>query len=358
MEPVFTAAFTDQFGVALQDVRAPMQVAFERNAPVAVTVTNDLEEDAALALGAALRDGLPRLKLWRRSVLTDVSLPGALIVNAPWAPMEENGNGGDEVGRLQAQFRGPAASLDRRFTAAVQTYAAEDAGQIAWDLINTTQTAEGSVGIALGTIESTVARDRTYNDKQISDALNELTGVQGGFDFEVVPVDSGATCGTFNVYAHQGTDKSTGDQAVVFEYGPGTIGNVQKVTRQTDYPVNKALVIGANGLRSAQTDAASIAKYGTHETVEQAVDVSEQATLDAIALGLLRPDPIRVVSFTPDPALSPQPWDAFWLGDTVRLRARHGTLNLDIAVRVNGITLNIDEDGNVSSMELAVDQSV
>jgi hypothetical protein len=138
--------------------------------------------------------------------------------------------------------------------------------------------------------------------------VTELTNVQGGFDFEIAPVDSGATSASSTWYAHQGSDKSTGDQAVVFEYGPGTIGNVRKVTRQTSYPVNKALVLGANGLRGEQTDVASIAKYGTHMDVDQAIDVSEQATLDAKALALLRPDPIRVGSFTPDPVLAPQPW--------------------------------------------------
>lgn len=359
MATIFTAEFADAMGVGLADVRTPMKLVFARDAAATASWTQDLEDDAVALLVGDLDDGLPRLKVWRWEDEDDDA--GDLVANLVWAPMQEDGADGDPATTLstaQMQFRDPYALLERRDTPAEVVFTGQDAGHILWSLIDTTQTTEGSLGIALGTIQTTTARDRTYNDKQIAEAGNELTSVQGGFDFELAPVDGGATVATFNVYAHQGTDKSTGDNAVVFEYGPGTIGNVRRFTRQTTYPVNKVLVIGANGLRSEQSNAASIAKYGTHKFIEQAVDVSDQSTLDAKAFALLRPDPIRVVSFTPDPATAPQPWRDFWLGDIVRLRARHGTLNLDMAVRINGITLTIDEDGVLASMELAIDQAV
>jgi hypothetical protein len=209
----------------------------------------------------------------------------------------------------------------------------------------------------MGTIEPTVTRDRTYEHKQVAGAIVDLTNVQGGFDFEVVPVDSGATIGQFNVYAHQGIDRSNGPEAVVFEFGPGTIGNVQKVSRQTQTPLNRVRMLGANGLVSEKSDPVSEAKYGTLMDVLQATDVSEQATLDAQAQAALRPDPIRVIGFTPDPEIAPKPWDDYWLGDTVRFRADLGSLQLDIAVRVNGIQLQIDSDGNVASVTLTIDQA-
>jgi hypothetical protein len=132
----FPADFADPNGVGLCDVRAPMTLTFMRNAP---------------------RQSEPQL----------------LILNAPWAPMQEDGNDGDPGGalsQLEAQFRGPFALLERRFTPAEVVFADQDAGQIAWSLIDATQTTEGTAGISLGTIAATISRDRTYNDKQIAEA--------------------------------------------------------------------------------------------------------------------------------------------------------------------------------------------
>lgn len=353
--PDFSAVLADPTGIVLCDVRAPMTIAFQRNAAVSVSTPLDIEEDAAATLVTALRDGLPRLKVYRRP---DGASTGTLIVNAPWAPMQEGGADAEAgLGQLAATFRGPFSILENRFTAASRVFTATDQGTIAWTLVDESNTNDGATGIRIGTIEATTARDRTYEDKQVAEAITQLTGVIGGIDFEVVPVDEGAVCGAFNVYAQQGTDATA---TAIFEYGVGsdTEGNVDNATRQTRYPVNKARVLGADGLRSEASDTASIAKYGTFMVVEQAVDVSEQATLDAKATALLRPDPIKVVEFTPDPALGPQPWDDFWLGDVVTFRARHGSFREDITVRINGITLEIDEEGNVATMTLTLDQDV
>jgi hypothetical protein len=79
---------------------------------------------------------------------------------------------------------------------------------------------------------------------------------------------------------------------------------------------------------------------------EIASDVSEQATLDDKAQALLRPDPIKVVAFTPDPTLAPLPWDDYWLGDTVSFFGRRGAFVEDVTARINKITVVIDDEGN------------
>jgi hypothetical protein len=115
----------------------------------------------------------------------------------------------------------------------------------------------------------------------------------------VLPIEySAGNIGQLVVYAAQGSDRTS---TVQFQYGPGTLANCRSVNRQTEPPINTARVIGANGLVGLKTDAGSIATYGEMWVQESASDVSEQTTLDDKAQALLRPDPIKVVSFTPDP---------------------------------------------------------
>lgn len=68
-----------------------------------------------------------------------------------------------------------------------QSFTAEDAGQIAWGLIDYTQNlTNGDIGITLGSIGTSVDRDRNYeSEKNIKDAIIQLSEVQNGFDFEV-----------------------------------------------------------------------------------------------------------------------------------------------------------------------------
>lgn len=346
----FAFELTDETGTGLSDLRSPIKLTFQRNTPPMGEPAIQIEDPAAALIHTALANGFPRLRGW---------LGDRLILNAPWAPMQEQATDLDTTdGTMSASFRGPSALLEQRYTLANVTVTAEDAGDIALSLLTDTITTYGPLGLRAGTRELTTSRDRTYQYKPVSDAISELATVDGGFDWEDAPIDEGFVCGALNIYARQGTDLSTGPQAVVFEYGPGTIGNVQQVTRQTTMPVNRALVIGQNGTTGEKTDSFSYNKYGTCMVVVQASDVDVQATLDAQAQALLQPEPVKVLSFTPDPAVSPLPWVDFWLGDTVRFRARHGSINEDIAVRVNGITLDIDEDGNVNTMTLTIDQAV
>jgi hypothetical protein len=52
------------------------------------------------------------------------------------------------------------------------------------------------------------------------------------------------------------------------------------------------------------------------------------------------------VSFTPEPDLAPSPWDDYWLGDTVSFFGRRGAFYEDATMRVDKITVVIDDDGN------------
>lgn len=145
----------------------------------------------------------------------------------------------------------------------------------------------------------------------------------------------------FNVVASQGSV----NPSARFEYGPQTLANVQSLERTTVPPTNCILVTGGNGLSSVYSDAGSVAKYGKWWGHADFSDVTEQATLDDKAKALCRPNPVKTVSFVPELALSPQPFDDWTLGDTVPFYASRGALQENAQLRINGFTVPIDENG-------------
>ena len=95
------------------------------------------------------------------------------------------------------------ALLGKRFCGVenIRTFTTTDSGQIAWTLINETQTlANGNFGITLGTIEVSQTRSPSYDKKNVLEAIKELSNLgkdtesNYGIDFEVTPLK------VFNVY--------------------------------------------------------------------------------------------------------------------------------------------------------------
>jgi hypothetical protein len=334
----------DEVGNGLTDIRAPTQLTFARNAAAQVTFPLDLEESAASDIVATLRNGLPKFRAYR---------DGTLVFNGQWAPMEEESTDGEQpAADLRATFRSPFDMLTRRHTVALATFTSTDAGVIAQALI-TAANSGGATGLRLGTTVVTQARDRTYEHKQVAEAIQELTAVDGGFDFVESFVDEGPILAAFDVVARQGEDKA----AVTFEHGPGTLANVARVVRRWLPPVNYARTLGEGGLYQDASDPTSIAKYGVHGVVINTSGVVEPATLTDKAISLLRPNPIEIVEFEPDPVLAPQPWDDYWLGDTITIRSRIGSLAFQTTARINSITVDLDEEGNEASHSLTFENT-
>jgi len=330
---------TDHAGVNLAELTtaAGRRLTFRRNTYAEATCTIAHEDDAAARLLDALANaGIPALKAYR---------DGVLRFNGQLAPFTEEA---EEASALHLVFRSPFARLlgdgsgTGRFTAAAVAFTATDAGLIAKSLIDTTNT-DSPTGIATtaGGITASKTRDRTYQHANVGKAIIDLSAVLDGYDFYETFVDEGATRAYFNAVPRQGVDQPSAR----FEYGADTLGNVRSVQRATQPPVNVVTVIGGNGLIAQKSDATSILKYGRWPAQASYTDVIEQATLDDKALALLRPDPIKTVTFAPEPALAPSPWDDFWLGDTIRLYVRREAFTEDVQVRVNGITVAIDDSG-------------
>ncbi len=112
--------------------------------------------------------------------------------------------GEQKKGTYSVTAKGFFALLEKRMTAASQLYTSTDAGEIAWDLIDTTQAEPyGDFGITLGLIEPTKDRDRTYSYRPLKECIQKLTSgeVKDGFDFDIDVAKA------FNVYAYKGDDR-------------------------------------------------------------------------------------------------------------------------------------------------------
>ena len=335
---------------------------FTRNDVPSCTFSLSHDDDECATILTALKNGtgngMPTLKGFR------MGRDGTKVLrfNGYLATISEES--GTDASTATFTFRGPFGRYvgdggGRGELINAVSYTDTDAGLIAKDIldqanVNITQFPGSVIPMdTAGTIELSKKRDRTYPSyTNAGEAVLALTSVLDGFDFEVLPIEGGATLGRFYVYAQMGQDRP----AAKFEYGPNTLANCSAMHRQTLPPINLSTVVGSGNviaITPARWDLASIAKYGQWRHTLFQSDVSDRATLDDKAVALKRPDPIRTIDFTPDPRLAPLPWDDYWIGDRVQFYANRGALvEGPLSVRVNQITVVIDPDTGLESAEI------
>lgn len=239
--------------------------------------------------------------------------------------------------------------LNSRYTPDEVIFSAVDAGDIAWSLINTSQgETNGSFGITEGTIEATQNRDRTYNNKNIADAIVELSNVINGFDFEIN--DSKV----FDVYASQGVDRSAD---IVLEYGIN-ITDI-RITDDFSKPVNRAIVLGDSGdpmdaLRVDTNNTGLQTIYKIREGLTTEPSVSELGTLTDKGEALNRKYGNSLVKLSMGIVRSTTPTiEDFAIGDIIRLKVQSGIYNIDENYRIFEWSVNYQED-NTETLSLVL----
>lgn len=315
-------------------------ITYTRNSYASAELTISHHDAAADAFFTALAAGWPQLKVWRRAESASSS---TLIFRGWLAPFTE---ALEESALITLSFRSPFARLlgesPERGRETSETFTAEDAGTIATSLIDAANT-DGTTGLATtGVVQTTVDRDRTYQRANVGEAIQNLTRVIDGGDFSETFL-TGTDLAEFNWYGTLGDDKPS----VRFEYGEDTLNNVRSVARTTQPPINRATVLGANGLVGTAENTASIAAYGLWPVQVSQSDVVEQTTLDEKAEALLRPTPVKTVAWVPEYGLAncPKPIDDFFIGDSGRLFGHRGAFTEDVTMRVNSMTIAVDENG-------------
>lgn len=239
--------------------------------------------------------------------------------------------------------------LNSRYTGEEVIFTAIDAGQIAMDLIDTTQAqTNGDFGFTEGDIEATQDRDRTYYNQNIYEAIVNLSNVINGFDFEI------NNSRIFNVRPFIGVDRTN---EIVLEYGINI--KSARITDDFSKPVNRAIVLGDSGvpadpLRVDTDDTVSQAIYKIRESLLNELMTSENETLAEKGEALNRKYNEALLKVSLDIVRSTNPTIVdFALGDIIRCKIQHGIYDIDESFRIFewAVTYNTD---NTEKLDLVM----
>lgn len=244
--------------------------------------------------------------------------------------------------------------LSRRNTLAEYNYTATSPRGIVYDFVSV-ENGRRVVGLDVpATGVSGPNRDRQYDaGKNVGEAVQQLAEVDDGFYFRVDPYQG--TSGAYTLFSQFIIlyPASGVTSTARFEYGTGTLGNIQSAEVTVTPPINYVTAYGAGDvgsqITSTQSNAASISGYGLFDSVQSFSDVELQATLDQHALDAMEIEPVRVYKFNPvrfGPNL-PSPWDDFEVGDFVTFKLAGSTPYLQTTKvgRVIAYTVEVETEG-------------
>ena len=231
-----------------------------------------------------------------------------------------------------------------------------------------------TAGTKTGTMQN---RQISYQKgASILQEILRLTDIESGCDIEI---DYSSASRPLNIYSRKMTDRTS----VVLGYNWGPM-NIQQLTRQFDPStiVNYIYVVGSNIVSPAYADTKTFAaptqnppklgensqtSYSLWEETVALTDVSSNTVLQTYAAGevLIRSSPRVQYGLTPFPFASekkgqiPEPFLEYTLGDKIYFSARLGrriAINKQ-AVRIFGMSISVDDNGNESIGALQVSPS-
>lgn len=188
-------------------------------------------------------------------------------------------SGVGQLGKVTVQSKGFFSLLEKRYTDDSLSYTSTDSSDIAWGLINYTQTngAYGDLGITRGADPTTKNRDRTdLRYKNIAEVIKKMSAneVKDGYDFDV-DADK-----KFNIYYPKGTTRN------IYLEEDFNINTYQISKTFIDGMVNQVIVIGSGVDEDNQLvvtrDASNTYKeaFFLLQDVLNESDVSVQTTLE------------------------------------------------------------------------------
>lgn len=328
--PLYRVVITDRSGFGLAEVPARNLVySYVLNSPGACSFTVPVL--APEATPEILSPGEREIHVYRGDVL----VWGGFL----WTAMA------DVDGDVRVGGQGYQSILYHRYIDQTFTFANYDQFTIARILLDYTQAKPGGdFGLTFPSSgASDVFRARTYfgyERKNLGDAIEELAAVDNGFDFEINAAKEWRT-----YYPFKGTN--TG---FVFELGKNIRGMswVKDATEIANTITAIGSGEGADQILGVASDSASINKYGLMEDTRSFLDVEEQSTIDAHAKEELRL--VKGVQDQPQLAINTQgdadpPYGSYVVGDTVRVRANHGYIQIDKNYRIVSVSVALSNEG-------------
>lgn len=231
-----------------------------------------------------------------------------------------------------------------RYTVEEKIFELTDRGQIAWTLIDDTQT-ESDFGVTMGTIDPTEELTIEYHNQNVFDAIVNLQNTINGFDFEINDLKA------FNASSFIGTDRTS----LIFEYGYNITS--MDITEDFSHPANRAIVLGdsgdpGNSLRVERDDASSQAQYKLREMLTNEMSITDIPVLEVRGDAILRKygSPLFKTSMNLVRSSFPTIAD-FALGDIITLKVKNGIYNIEEAFRIYEWSVEYNED-NTERLDL------
>jgi hypothetical protein len=232
--------------------------------------------------------------------------------------------------------------LAKRRTGAKRVFTTTDAGTIAWTLINESQTGDtyGDLGITMGTIQTSVDRDRTFRFASLREEIWQMSNanLKNGFDFEV---DNNKV---FNVYYAQ---KGSQREDIFFDEKNIISYSFRKplVLNLT----NRVYVLGGgfndDVIYETRDSAADYrVTFGLLEDVLSSRNVEETDTLQDKGDGYLLKNQSPIVEISITHADGEPNIEDYDIGDSVRIRMTEMNI-IDEWRRIYKRTVKIDNNG-------------
>ncbi len=223
-----------------------------------------------------------------------------------------------------------------------------DQALIGWNVLSQTQARPGGdLRIVRGAGQATgVLRDRTdyQPGKSVGEALDQLSAVDNGFDYDFSVVLDGNRRPTTGLgydvyYPARGVDRR-----VVLNH-PGAIASFNRTADPSGY-ANALRVTGDTALAAVRVEASDIATRPEGRWDAQFGDTSivNAGTLAARAKAELAARQLVLASWTV--TLADSVWqgpDHIWLGDPITLAVQKGRLNVVGTLRVQELSVALDE---------------
>jgi hypothetical protein len=263
----------------------------------------------------------------------------------------------DYPSRVEVTAIGWFELLSNRFLDQDTIYTSRDAGAIAWDLIYGTQAQTyGDFGILPGTIMPSVNRSFKFViDKNIKDAIIELSNFREGFDFEV-DYDK-----QFHVYyPYQGFEKPNLTFIFSQDRGKGNIigGTIYETgSKMANMILARGEGFGDAQLRVEESDINYMNTYGIRTKIVDYPDVTMRDTLTEHAqneLELYRKN-LQIPEIVVDGSKAPYMGD-YGIGDRIRIKIERYKMFKDFHTkyyRIDAISIGID-DNDVETIKLTL----
>lgn len=221
------------------------------------------------------------------------------------------------------------------------SYVTQDQVNIAWDLINDTQAlTDGGLGFTAGFLFGGITRSveyKTYDNKYILEAIQDMSEMEDGFDFWISP----SSRQFHAIYPRPAIDRSL---HLVY---PQHISSYA-ITYYGKYLRNRVVVQGPDPAYVVATDTTSLATYGLREYGDALKDAATVNDLTQYT-GHLR-DIRKDVKAYPTIVLRGQYLDIFdpftiTFGDKVKVTIKDGYVDIDTQFRYKGAQVTVNKSG-------------